>query len=124
MSDKTDGRLRRYEYATLPPVFDQLTDEDKVIALQKMLDSDLELRRVMLEKLGKSKIADIDLQLAIDTINVLQDERKVFTQKFKGETGSGTYEIQVRGGDTRFIMSIALATIAIMVLIGIVWKLF
>jgi hypothetical protein len=113
MSVNQNNGLRRYDTPILPPVFDLLPDEDKLVAIRKIYDSDLEIRRLLQEKIGKSGIAEHDLQVAINTINMLQDERKVFTHKTKGETGSGTYELSVRGGDTKFINTVALALIAV-----------
>jgi hypothetical protein len=113
MSSKIEEQLKRYDESVLPPIFNLLSEEDKIKAVNKIFESDLELRRILLEKRGKSKIAGEDLQTAIDIINELPDQRKMYTQKFKGETGSGSYEVEVRGGDTKFINSIALAIIAV-----------
>jgi hypothetical protein len=113
MSNKIEEQLKRYEESVLPPIFHLLSEEDKVKALNKIIDSDIELSNLVREKRGKSKIAADDLQTAIDLINELQDQRKVFSIKAKGDTGSGSYEMQVRGGDTNFIYGVALAVIAV-----------
>jgi len=33
-------------------------------------------------------------------------ERKIYSKHMKGETGSGSYDLHIRGGDTRFIVPI------------------
>lgn len=113
MSGNNDNRLKRYDEQILPPSFRFLTEQQKAAYIQHLMEADLELRRVMQERLGKSQIAEQDLHVAINMIEMLQDERKVFSHTAKGETGSGTYELRVRGGDTKFIGSIALAVIAV-----------
>jgi hypothetical protein len=119
MSENNNNGLRRYDAPILPAVFEYLPDEEKLAALRKICDSDAEIRRVLQERTGKSRIAENDLQVAIETINRLQDERKVFTHKSKGETGSGTYELNVRGGDTHFFNLVAMALIALVAAIAL-----
>jgi hypothetical protein len=119
MSENNSDGLRRYDAPILPSVFHMLSDEDKRSVVLKIIDSDLELKRIMEEKHGNSDLAMKDLEETIIIINRLQDERKVYTYTSAGKTGSGTYELNVRGGDTRFINSIALALIAVVAAIAL-----
>lgn len=73
----------------------------------------------MRDRASRSTTAERDIATALDTINVLQDERKVYTQKFQGTTGSGTYELKVRGGDSKFIVTLALSVIGVIAAIAL-----
>ena len=49
-------------------------------------------------------LAEHDLAVGIDAVQRLDHEWKIYSKKMKGETGSGTYDLQIRGGDTKFIV--------------------
>jgi len=112
---KTEQRgLQRIDFGNrLPAGFEALTQEEKNNVIRRLLDQDLDLRKELLSKLGKSELAEHDLAVAIDTVQRLDHERKVYSNHVKGETGSGTYDLKVRGGDTKFI-------IPILVVVGLV----
>lgn len=111
--------LQRLDFESrLPAGFDKLTEEEQHDVMLRLVDQDLELRKELGSKWGKSKIAEHDLAVAIEAVRRLDHERKVYSQKYKGETGSGTIETTIKGGDTRFIVPI-LIVIGV-ILIGIV----
>jgi hypothetical protein len=119
MNPGTNNSLRRIDDIPLPPTFHLLSDADKVDFIKKLAETDLELRRRLEEKKLNSLTAEHDLRVAIDTINHLQDERKMFTHKSKGETGSGTYELTVRGADTNLVRTLAIAAIGAILAIAV-----
>lgn len=114
MSENEQKGLQRLDFESrLPAGFDRLTEAEKRDVMMRLVDQDVELRRELLAKLGKSKIAEHDLLVAIEAVRRLDHERKIYSKKMKGETGSGTYELQIRGGDTRFI-------VPVLVVIGVI----
>ena len=114
MSDNEQRGLQRIDFESrLPAGFDALTPEEKHDVLRRLVDQDVELRKDLGLKLGKSRTAEHALAVAIDTVQRLDHERKIYSQHLKGETGSGTYELTIRGGDTKFI-------IPVLVVIGVI----
>ena len=107
MSENEQRGLQRLDLdSRLPAGFDALTDEEKHDVMRRLVDQDLELRRALGEKWGKSKLAEHDLFVAIETVRRLDHERKIYSQHTRVETGSGTIETTVRGGDIGFIVPI------------------
>ena len=54
-------------------------------------------------------IAEHDPAVGIDAVQRLDHEQKIYSKKMKGETGSVTYELQIRGGDTKFIVPVLIS---------------
>lgn len=107
MSENEQRGLQRLDLNNkLPAGFHQLSEEEQRAVVKKMQDQDIEIRGEVLRKLGKSHIAEHDLSVGIDAIQRLDHERKIYSKKMSGETGSGTYELQIRGGDTKFIVPV------------------
>lgn len=119
MSNDGNDKLVRQDAHRYPSVLDHLNEEDRQLALKKIADSDIELLHTMRDRANRSTTAERDIGTALDTINVLQDERKVYTQKFQGTTGSGSYELKVRGGDSKFIVTLALSVIGVIAAIAL-----
>lgn len=119
MSKDGNDKLMRQDAQRYPSVLDHMNEEDRQLALKKIADSDIELLHTMRDRASRSTTAERDIATALDTINVLQDERKVYTQKFQGTTGSGTYELKVRGGDSKFIVTLALSVIGVIAAIAL-----
>ena len=107
MKENEERALRRLDIeTTLPAGFEKLSEEEQLAVHQRLIDQDIALREELLRKAGKSQIAEHDLAVGIDAVQKLDHERKVYSQHIKGETGSGTYDLKIRGGDTRFIVPI------------------
>ena len=114
MNDEKQKGLQKIEYSpNLPAGFDELPDHEKLEIVKKIQKQDLEVRKEFAKKVGKSRIAENDLYTAIDVIQQLDQEKKIYSQHHKGETGSGTYDLKARGGDTKFI-------VPILVVIGVI----
>ena len=62
---------------------------------------------------GKSRVAENDLLVHHENVARLDHQKKVYSSKVSAETGSGKIDMQVRGGDTRFI-------VPILIVIGVV----
>jgi len=106
MSKDEGGALQRYDGDKLPAGFEQLPPEERQELIKRLAEQDLELRREAQEKLTKSRIAEHDVAVTIDGLQRLDHERKIYTEHVKGETGSGTYDLKVKGGDIRFIVPV------------------
>lgn len=107
MSEIEQRGLQRLDIdSKLPAGFQNLSEEEQRAVLKRLQDQDIEIRGELLRKVGKSKIAEHDLAVGIDAVQRLDHERKIYSKKMKGETGSGTYDLQIRGGDTKFIVPV------------------
>ena len=114
MNEEKQKGLQKIEFVpNLPVGFNDLPDHEKLEIVKKIQEQDLEVRKEVMKKIGKSKVAENDLYTAIDVIQQLDQEKKIYSQHHKGETGSGTYDLKVRGGDTKFI-------VPILVVIGVI----
>lgn len=119
MSEKEQRGLQRLDIEIkLPAGFDALSEDEKRSVIKKLQDQDIEIRGELLRKLQKSKVAEHDLAVGIDAVQKLDHERKIYSKHMKGETGSGTYDLHIRGGDTKFIVPV-LVVIGVIIL-GIV----
>ena len=107
MNKNEQNGLRRLDIDNiLPTGFDDLTGEEQNSIVKQLRDQDIEMRRELLSRAGKSKIAEHDIAVGIETIQRLDHDKKIYSKKMKGETGSGTYEIDIKGGDTKFIVPV------------------
>lgn len=114
MSENEQRGLQRLDIdRKLPAGFDKLSEQEQRAVVKKLQDQDIEIRGEILRKISKSQIAEHDLAVGIDAVQRLDHERKIYSKKMKGETGSGTYELHIRGGDTKFI-------VPILVVIGVI----
>jgi hypothetical protein len=114
MSEDDQHGLRRFDIKNnLPVGFHELTKEEQLNVLKKLQEQDIELRSELLRKIGKSQVAEHDLAVGIDNVQRLDHEQKCYSQHIKGETGSGTYDLNIKGGDTRFI-------VPVLVVIGVI----
>lgn len=90
-----------------------LTDDDRRDLQRKMAADDIELRKQALEKLSKSQLAQHDLISIMGELTALNKRGLYIRSKQTVETGSGKFEIEVRGGDTKLI-------VPILIIVGIV----
>lgn len=107
MSEEKPKGLQRFELEQrLPAGFDLLPEEEQRAILRKMQDKQVDVMVEMQRAIGKSRIAENDLHVHNENVARLDHERKVYSSKINAETGSGKIDMQVRGGDTRFIVPI------------------
>ena len=90
----------------LPTGFAELSRDEQQAIVKRLQDQDIQLRGELLSRAGKSKIAEHDIAVGIDTIQRLDHNKKIYSKTMKGETGSGTYELRIKGGDTKFIVPV------------------
>ena len=114
MSEREPRGLQRLDVENrLPAGFHALSEDEQRAVVKKLQDQDIEIRGELLRKSVKSKVAEHDLAVGIDAVHRLDHEKKVYSKHLKGETGSGTYELTIRGGDTKFI-------VPVLVVIGVI----
>ena len=121
MSDSDERGLQRLDIERLlPSGLQDLSDDERMLLRQKLQDQDVEIRGEILRKYGKSKLAEHDLSVAIDTVQKLDHDRKIYSQHVSGETGSGRFDLNIKGGDTKFIVPVLAvigATIVVILLV-------
>jgi hypothetical protein len=118
MKEKERGLQKINIKEMLPAGFDKLPKDKQEKILEKIAEDDVELIKEAKQKVIKSQTAEHDLAVVADTVDAFDHERKYYKIKQDLETGSGNINLNVRGGDTKFITPV-LIIIAIVVL-GIV----
>ena len=90
-----------------------LTDEDKHELSKRIASDDVEIRKGALEKMTNSQIAQHDLMTIMGELSALKKQGMYVKSKQTIKTGSGTFEIEMKGGDTKLI-------IPVLIIVGIV----
>ena len=90
-----------------------LTDEDRHQLAVQIASDDVEIRKEAISKMIDSNQAYGDLNQILVELSALRKEGLYMKSKQTLKTGSGTFEIEVKGGDTKLI-------IPVLVVIGIV----
>ena len=101
-----------------------LTEEDKRELSLRVASDDVEIRKSALEKITQSQIAQHDLVTVMGELTALKKEGMYIKATQTVRTGSGTFKIEIKGGDTKLIIPvmIILGVIIIGVLIVLFWK--
>jgi hypothetical protein len=101
-----------------------LTDEDKHELSKRIADDDVEIRKGALEKITNSQIAQHDLMTIMGELSALKKQGMYVKSKQTIKTGSGSFEIEMKGGDTKLIIPvliiIGITTIAALIIMF--WK--
>ncbi len=114
MSEDNQRGLQRFKVEqNLPVGFEKLPEEDQRAILRKLQEKQVDVIVDVTRAVSKSRIAENDLHVHNENVARLDYERKIYSSKISAETGSGKIDMQVRGGDTRFI-------VPILVVIGVI----
>lgn len=118
-----NNKLQKFDQDSLPAFFKDLTDEQKKAYLEKLANDNAELKKYANEKVIESKVAERDMVTDIEFLKQLETENKVLNVKREYNTGSGKMELNIKGGDKKFILPIlvVLGIILIAVLIILFW---
>lgn len=111
-----DNQLSKFENNRILEIIKtmpDLTNEDRRDLQLKMASDDVELRKQALEKLTKSQLAQHDLVTIMGELTALNKKGMYIKSKQTVETGSGKFEIEVKGGDTKLI-------VPVLIIVGIV----
>lgn len=107
---ENENKLTKFIEDTLPDYFKELTEEDKRKALIKIFDTNTELAKIKSEKLVQSYIASVDLDKLLYIVSEFEQKGKIgYSINSKNKTGSGEINVNIKGGDTKFIVPIIIA---------------
>ncbi len=101
-----------------------LTDEDRHELSLRVASDDVEIRKSALEKITQSQIAQHDLMSIMGELTAMSKQGMYVKSRQTIKTGSGTFEIEMKGGDTKLIIPvlIILGIVAIAALVILFWK--
>jgi uncharacterized membrane protein len=101
-----------------------LTENDKHELSLRVASDDVEIRKGALEKITQSQIAQHDLMAIMGELSALNKQGMYVKSKQTIKTGSGTFEIEMKGGDTKLIIPVLIIVgiVLIAVLIIMFWK--
>jgi len=107
------SRLENTKIIDIITKIPNLTNEDKHELSKKIASDDVEIRKGALEKITQSQIAQHDLVTIMGELSALQKQGMYVKSKQTIKTGSGSFEIEMKGGDTKLI-------IPVLIIVGIV----
>ncbi len=101
-----------------------LTDEDRHELSLRVASDDVEIRKGALEKITQSQIAQHDLMAIMGELTALNKQGMYVKSKQTIKTGSGTFEIELKGGDTKLIIPVLviLGIVIIAALVIVFWR--
>ncbi len=101
-----------------------LTEDDRHELSLRVASDDVEIRKGALEKITQSQIAQHDLMAIMDELTALNKQGMYVKSKQTIKTGSGTFEIEMKGGDTKLIIPVLviLGIVIIAALVIVFWK--
>lgn len=108
-----NNKLQKFDLDSLPTFFNDLTEEQQKTYLEKLASDNADLKKYVGEKIADSKIAEGDMVRDIEFLKQIETENKVINVKREYNTGSGKMELNIKGGDKKFI-------IPILVILGII----
>ena len=101
-----------------------LTEDDRHELSLRVASDDVEIRKGALEKITLSQIAQHDLMAIMGELTALNKQGMYVKSKQTIKTGSGTFEIELKGGDTKLIIPVLviLGVVIIAALVIVFWK--
>ena len=101
-----------------------LTEDDRHELSLRVASDDVEIRKGALEKITQSQIAQHDLMAIMGELTALNKQGMYVKSKQTIKTGSGTFEIEMKGGDTKLIIPVLviLGVVIIAALVIVFWK--
>lgn len=101
-----------------------LNDDDRHELTLRVASDDVEIRKGALEKITQSQIAQNDLMSIMGELSILNKQGMYVKSKQTIKTGSGTFEIEMKGGDTKLIIPVLviLGVVLIAALLIVFWK--
>jgi hypothetical protein len=101
-----------------------LTDDDRHELSLRVASDDVEIRKGALEKITESHIAQHDLMAIMGELTAMSKQGMYVKSKQTIKTGSGTFEIEMKGGDTKLIIPvlIIIGVVIIAALVIVFWK--
>ncbi len=118
-----NNKLQKFDLDSLPAFFKDLTEVQQKAYLEKLANDNVDLEKYANEKIIDSKVAERDMVTDIEFLKQIETENKVINVKREYNTGLGKMELNIKGGDKKFIISILviLGVILIAVLVILFW---
>ena len=110
------NQLSRLDNAKIVEIISKipnLTDKDRHDLSLKIASDDVEIRRQAFEKMTQSQIAHYDFVTIMGELTAMNKQGVYVKSKQTIKTGSGTFEIEVKGGDKSLI-------VPVLIIVGIV----
>jgi hypothetical protein len=108
-----NNKLQKFDLDALPAFFKDLTEIQQKAYLEKLANDNADLKKYANEKIIDSKVAERDMVTDLEFLKQIETENKVINVKREYQTGSGKMELNIKGGDKKFI-------IPILVILGII----
>lgn len=108
-----NNKLQKFDLDALPAFFKDLTETQQKAYLEKLANDNADLKKYANEKIIDSKVAERDMVTDLEFLKQIETENKVINVKREYQTGSGKMELNIKGGDKKFI-------IPILVILGII----
>lgn len=101
-----------------------LTEDDRHELSLRVASDDVEIRKEALGKITQSQIAQHDLMAIMGELTALNKQGMYVKSKQTIKTGSGTFDIEMRGGDTKLIVPVLIIVgiIIIAALVIVFWN--
>lgn len=125
--DNNNQQLARLENVKIIDIITKipnLTDEDRHELSMRVASDDIEIRKGALEKITQSQIAQNDLLAIMGELSAMSKQGMYVKSKQTIKTGSGQFEIEMKGGDTKLIIPVLIivGVVVIAALVIIFWK--
>lgn len=124
MDNNQLSRLENTRIIDIITKIPNLTDQDKHELSKRIASDDVEIRKGALEKITNSQIAQHDLMTIMGELSALQKQGMYVKSKQTIKTGSGSFEIEMKGGDTKLIIPVLIIVgiVIIAALVIMFWK--
>lgn len=99
-----------------------LPQDKRSLILTRLAESKVRLSEETRKRVFQSDLAKYDVSNFVQSVNVMSDQKRVFSGKIEGVTGSGSYKMDVKGGDSKLIIPILCAIGVILLALAIVVK--
>jgi hypothetical protein len=125
--DNNQSQLARLENTKIMEVIlkiPNLSEEDRRELSLRIMSDDLDVRKSAQEKIVQSQIAHNDLVTIMGELSALNKQGMYVKSKQTIKIGSGTFEIESKGGDTKLIIPVLviLGIVIIAVVIILFWN--
>jgi predicted RND superfamily exporter protein len=125
--DNNNQQLARLENVKIIDIITKipnLTDEDRHELSKRVASDDIEIRKSALEKITQSQIAQNDLVAIMGELSAMSKQGMYVKSKQTIKTGSGQFEIEMKGGDTKLIIPVLIIVgiVIIAALVIVFWK--
>lgn len=124
---ENNNQLGRFDNSKIIDIITKipnLTDDDRHELSLRVASDDVEIRKGALERITQSHIAQHDLIAIMGELTAMSKQGMYVKSKQTIKTGSGTFEIEMKGGDTKLIIPvlIILGVVIIAALVIVFWK--